>query len=217
MYGVIKRLDIDHQRQILQDCKGLLSAAPLYSNYAPRRGIGRRDCSGNCQSCFAGGDLIKASYKNTSFGSWGYYGRPCGATYVPVHPLTGETFPPVPESILEICKEVADQYGFDYEAQSAYLSYYPPGSSIGRHQDYEEKVNKPVISISLGEDAIFEFGGLERFGSYEDIMLRSGDVFIFGEEHRYCYHSVRKVIPDTKPADLIMDPGRISITIRQYE
>ncbi len=84
-------------------------------------------------------------------------------------------------------------------------------------QDYEEKVNKPVISISLGGDAIFEFGGLERFGSYEDIILHSGDVFIFGGEHRYCYHSVRKVIPDTKPADLIMEPVRISITIRQYE
>ncbi|HLL80332.1 MAG TPA: alpha-ketoglutarate-dependent dioxygenase AlkB, partial [Ktedonobacteraceae bacterium] len=101
--------------------------------------------------------------------------------------------------------------------QSAYLSYYPLGSSIGRHQDYEEKVNKPVISISFGEDAIFEFGGLERFGPYEEIILRSGDVFIFGGEHRYCYHSVKKIIPDTKPADLIMDPGRISITVRQYE
>ncbi|HWZ19965.1 MAG TPA: alpha-ketoglutarate-dependent dioxygenase AlkB, partial [Ktedonobacteraceae bacterium] len=104
-----------------------------------------------------------------------------------------------------------------YEAQSAYLSYYPLGSSIGRHQDYEEKVNKPVISISLGEDALFELGGLGRFESFEEIILHSGDVFIFGEEHRYCYHSVRKIIPDTRPADLSMDPVRISITIRQYE
>ena len=112
---------------------------------------------------------------------------------------------------------MADEYGFEYEAQSAYLSYYPPGSSIGRHQDFEEKVNKPVISISFGEDAIFEFGELRRFGAYEDIILHSGDVFIFGEEHRYCYHSVKKIIPDTKPADLVMEPGRISITIRQYE
>ncbi len=217
MYGVVKRLNIDFQKQILQDCRGLLSAAPLYSNYIPRRGIGRRDCRGNCETCFTAGDVRLASFKNTSFGSWGYYGRPCGARYVQNHPTTGEPFPPIPASILAICQDIADEYGFEYEAQSAYLSYYPPGTSLGRHQDFEEKVNKPVISISLGEDAIFEFGGLERFGDYEDILLHSGDVFIFGEEHRYCYHSVKKVIPDTRPADLIMEPGRISITIRQFE
>ena len=156
-------------------------------------------------------------YKNTNFGPWGYHVRPCGARYVKEHPTTGEPFPPIPASILDICQSVADQYGFDYEAQSAYLSYYPLGSSIGRHQDYEEKVNKPVISISLGEDGIWEFGGLERFGSYEEFILHSGDVFLFGGEHRYCYHSIKKVIPDTRPAELMMDPVRISITIRQYE
>lgn len=217
MYGIIKTLDLDHQRQILQDCSSLISAAPLYSNYAPQRGIGRRDCVGNCETCFTGGNVRMATYKNTNFGSWGYYAPPCGSRYVAAHPTTGEPFPPVPASILAICQDVADLYGFDYDAQSAYLSYYPLGSSIGRHQDYEEKVNKPVISISFGEAAIFEFGGLERFGPYEEIILRSGDVFIFGDEHRYCYHSVKKIIPDTKPADLVMDPGRISITVRQYE
>jgi len=217
VYGVVKRLDIDLQKQILQECSSLLSAAPLYSNFAPRRGIGRRDCKGNCETCFIGGNVREAKYKNTNFGPWGYYAPPCGSRYVQEHPTTGEPFPPIPASVLDICKDVADEYGFDYDAQSAYLSYYPLGSAIGRHQDYEEKVNKPVISISLGEDGIFEFGGLQRFGSYEDIILHSGDVFIFGGEHRYCYHSVRKVIPDTKPADLIMEPVRISITIRQYE
>jgi alkylated DNA repair protein (DNA oxidative demethylase) len=217
MYGVIKTLDIDLQKQILEDCRGLLDAAPLYNNYAPQRGIGRRDCSGNCEICFTGSNVRIAKYSNTSFGSWGYYAPPCGSRYVQNHPTTGEAFPPVPASIIDICKDVADQFGFEYEAQSAYLSYYPLGAAIGRHQDYEEKVNKPVISISLGEDGLFEFGTLQRFGPYEDIILHSGDVFIFGEEHRYCYHSVRKVIPDTKPAELIMEPVRISITIRQYE
>lgn len=217
MYGVVKKLDITLQKQILQDCGSLLSEAPLYSNYAPSRGIGRRDCSGNCQACFAEGNVKMATYKNTNFGRWGYYAPPCGSRYVEEHPVTGKPFPPIPASILNICKEVADEYGFEYEAQSAYLSYYPPGSSIGRHQDYEERINRPVISISFGEDAIFEIGGLERFGAYEEVILRSGDVFIFGGEHRYSYHSVKKIIPDTKPADLIMDPGRYSITIRQYE
>ena len=216
MYGVVKRLDIDHQHRILQDCSSLLSAAPLYSNYAPSRGIGRRDCSGNCQTCFTG-DVRMATYKNTNFGRWGYYAPPCGSRYVDAHPTTGEPFPPVPQSILDICKEVTDEFGFEYDAQSAYLSYYPLGSSIGRHQDYEEKINRPVISISFGEDAIFEIGGLQRFGPYEEVILHSGDVFIFGGEHRYSYHSVKRIIPDTRPADLIMEPGRISITIRQYE
>src|SRR5205823_10024055 len=53
-------------------CRSLLSEAPLYSNYAPSRGIGRRDCSGNCETCFTGGNVRIAKYKNTSFGPWGY-------------------------------------------------------------------------------------------------------------------------------------------------
>src|SRR5437588_12928498 len=110
MYGIVKRLDIDLQKQILQDCRSLLSAAPLYSNYAPRRGIGRRDCSGNCETCFTGGNVRMAAYKNTNFGPWGYYAPPCGSRYVHEHPTTGEPFPPVPASILAICKDVADQY-----------------------------------------------------------------------------------------------------------
>src|SRR5438309_1140760 len=92
MYGIVKKLDIDLQKQILQDCSSLLSAAPLYSNYAPRRGIGRRDCSGNCETCFTGGDLRQFKYKNTSFGTWGYHVRPCGARYVQDHHTTGEPF-----------------------------------------------------------------------------------------------------------------------------
>ena len=217
MYGVVQRLDLARQQQLLEECRSLLSAAPLYSNYAPSRGIGRRDCRGTCETCFSGADVRRAKYQNTSFGSWGYYAPPCGSRYVPAHPTTGEPFPPVPAGILAICAEVAQAYGFEYEAQSAYLSYYPLGSAIGRHQDYEEKVNKPVISISLGEDGLFEFGGLERFGAYEEIVLHSGDVFLFGGEHRYCYHSVRRIMPGTKPAELSMDPVRISLTIRQYE
>lgn len=217
MYGVVKRLDLDLQRQILHECRDLLTAAPLYSNYAPSRGIGRRDCRGNCETCFIAGNVRMAKYQNTSFGSWGYYAPPCGSRYVQAHPTTGEPFPPVPASILAICQDVAEEYGFAYEAQSAYLSYYPLGSAIGRHQDYEEKVNKPVISISLGEDGLFEIGGLERFGLYEEVILHSGDVFMFGGEHRYAYHSVKRIIPETKPAELVMDPVRISITIRQYE
>ena len=66
MYGLVKRLDIDLQKQILQDCRSLLNAAPLYSNYAPRRGIGRRECRGNCETCFTGGNVRKFTYKNTS-------------------------------------------------------------------------------------------------------------------------------------------------------
>ena len=66
MYGLVKRLDIDLQKQILQDCRSLLSAASLYSNYAPRRGIGRRECRGNCETCFTGGNVRKFTSKNTS-------------------------------------------------------------------------------------------------------------------------------------------------------
>lgn len=217
MYGIVKKLDLDLQNQILSDCREALNMSPLYSNYMPQRGLARRDCARNCGECLTG-SLRPFKPKSTSFGSWGWRALPCGYHYTDRHPTTGEKFPPIPESITTLCAEIAKEHGFDFDPQSAYLSWYPPGSTLGRHQDVDEKVNRPVISISLGDDGIFEWGGMERNGSYENILLHSGDVFIFGGEHRYCFHSVKKVAEKTAPQGLsIKQSGRINITIRQYE
>src|SRR5467141_917931 len=107
MYGIVKKLGIETQNQILQDCRGALAMAPLYSNYMPQRGLARRDCTGNCTSCMFGTNARTFGPESTSLGPWGWQGRPCGYKYIDKHPKTGEPFPPIPESLTSLCSEIA--------------------------------------------------------------------------------------------------------------
>jgi DNA oxidative demethylase len=73
----------------------------------------------------------------------------------------------------------------------------------------------PVVSVSLGDTAVFRIGGLKRKDPGEAIHLQSGDAFVFGGPSRLRYHVVSKILPATGPADLGFE-GRISLTFREY-
>ena len=48
----------------------------------------------------------------------------------------------------------------DYRAEAAIINYYPMDSSLGGHVDYSEpNKNAPLVSISIGQSAIFLIGG----------------------------------------------------------
>ena len=97
----------------------------------------------------------------------------------------------------------------------ALINHYRAGSKMGMHQDNEERIDQPVVSISLGDTCTFRFGNTHaRTKPYVDIELRSGDLFVFGGDARRAFHGVPKVHPRTAPAALGLD-GRINITIRQ--
>ncbi len=55
------------------------------------------------------------------------------------------------------------------------------------HQDRSEwalvrNAGSPIISISLGDTCLFRFGNNQTKGApYQDIELRSGDLFVFGD------------------------------------
>ena len=72
----------------------------------------------------------------------------------------------------------------------------------------------PVVSISLGETALFKLGGLRRRDPVETIELRSGDAFVFGGPARLRYHGVSRIISGTAPPDSGFE-GRISLTFRE--
>jgi alkylated DNA repair protein (DNA oxidative demethylase) len=72
-----------------------------------------------------------------------------------------------------------------------------------------------VVSISLGDTALFRIGGLKRRNPVETIRLESGDAFVFGGPSRLRYHGIAKILPGTCPSDLGFE-GRINLTFRQY-
>jgi alkylated DNA repair protein (DNA oxidative demethylase) len=96
------------------------------------------------------------------------------------------------------------------------VNLYGPGARLGLHQDGEEPSDAPVVTITLGDTAVFRLAGIDRrTGPFVDIELRSGDLLVFGGQNRRIFHGVPKVHPRTAPVALDLPPGRLSITVRE--
>ncbi len=113
------------------------------------------------------------------------------------------------------------QYQQSFQPNMALVNWYSSKAKLGMHQDKSESVavrnaGSPIISISLGDTCLFRFGNVEsKSGEYQDIELKSGDLFVFGGAARMAFHGVMKVYPGTAPPELGIIAGRLNITIRE--
>jgi alkylated DNA repair protein (DNA oxidative demethylase) len=105
--------------------------------------------------------------------------------------------------------------GAAYAPDAALVNYYDAAARMGMHQDKDEVVAAPVVSLSLGDACTFRFGNAEhRNRPYADLTLRSGDLFVFGGPSRWAFHGVTRIHPGTADPGLDLR-GRLNITIRQ--
>ncbi|MFI5670430.1 alpha-ketoglutarate-dependent dioxygenase AlkB family protein [Streptomyces sp. NPDC051704] len=137
----------------------------------------------------------------------------------------GAPVKPMPGRLAELGREaVAAAYGgadtgapaepAPYAYDIALINFYEGDSRMGMHRDAEEKSGAPVVSLSLGDTCVFRFGNTASRGRpYQDLRLRSGDLFVFGGPARLAYHGVPKVLPGTAPPWLGLT-GRLNITLR---
>jgi alkylated DNA repair protein (DNA oxidative demethylase) len=126
----------------------------------------------------------------------------------------------MPPHLFDLARRaVADAYerdAGDFAPDAAIVNLYPPGASLGLHQDGEEPAAQPVVTIALGDTGIFRLAGVDRRTSpFADVELTSGDLLVFGGPSRLIFHGVPKVFPGTAPPELGLPPGRLSITVRQ--
>lgn len=85
---------------------------------------------------------------------------------------------------------------------------------MGLHQDRDEdEFEAPVLSVSLGDRAIFRVGGTTRKGPTRKLELASGDVVVLGGADRLAYHGIDCVLPGT--SDLLDEGGRFNLTLRR--
>jgi alkylated DNA repair protein (DNA oxidative demethylase) len=104
----------------------------------------------------------------------------------------------------------------DYRPDVALVNWYGPGARMGMHADKEERSPAPVVSMSVGDSCVFRFGSpLGRGRPWADVVLESGDLFVFGGPSRLAYHGVPKVVSGTAPPDVGVDRGRFNITVRE--
>lgn len=151
------------------------------------------------------------SVEETNFGSLGWVSDVSGYRYDKVHPKTRSPWPSIPDLLLELW-EVATDYPAPPECCLANL--YRGAARMGLHQDRDEAaLNAPVLSLSLGDDALFRIGGTARKGPTQSLKLRSGDLLMFGGPARLAFHGVDRVTQDTSA--LIPGGGRLNLTLRR--
>jgi alkylated DNA repair protein (DNA oxidative demethylase) len=151
------------------------------------------------------------SVRMTNLGPLGWVSDRAGYRYQSTHPETGAPWPAMPETVLALWRE---RSGYAHDPEACLVNHYREGAKMGLHRDAdEEDFAAPVVSISLGDTAIFRIGGLERGGRTETLKLSSGDVLILGGPSRLVYHGIDRVLQGT--STLLKDGGRINLTLRR--
>ena len=167
-------------------------AAPFYTPVMPRTGR-------------------PFSVRMTNMGALGWLSDRAGYRYQATHPETGQPWLPIPPMILDLWREVS---GYPHEPQACLVNLYREGARMGLHRDEdEEDFAAPVVSVSLGDTAVFRIGGPERGGRTEMLKLASGDVLVMGGASRLAYHGIDRVLNGT--STLIEGGGRINLTLRR--
>ncbi|GIU67708.1 hypothetical protein PsB1_1862 [Candidatus Phycosocius spiralis] len=146
----------------------------------------------------------------TNLGSLGWVSDQAGYRYQATHPVTGLPWPAIPQALLDIWAAVS---GYAPLPQACLVNLYQQGAKMGLHRDEnEEDRDAPVVSISLGDSAIFRLGGPERSGPTTSLKLTSGDVVVLGGSSRHFYHGIDRVLAGS--SSLVQGGGRINLTMR---
>jgi alkylated DNA repair protein (DNA oxidative demethylase) len=149
----------------------------------------------------------------TNCGAAGWVTDRSAYRYDRVDPETCEPWPPMPASFLALATTAATDAGYPFFRPDACLiNRYEPGARLSLHQDRNERdFANPIVSVSLGLPATFQFGGLSRSNTVKKFAIRHGDVAIWGGPSRLCFHGV----PELKDGHHdILGRMRISLTFR---
>lgn len=182
----------ERQRALLADLRAVVAEAPFYTPEMP-------------------GTAQPFSVRMTNCGPLGWVSDKAGYRYQPRHPLTGRPWPPMPESLPEIWRDVTDGAP---PPEGALINLYRGKARMGLHRDdTEQALDVPVVSLSLGDTAVFRMGGERRRGPTRSVRLSSGAVVVMGGAARLCYHGVDRILPGT--SGLLEEGGRLNVTLRR--
>ncbi|MBS0539488.1 MAG: alpha-ketoglutarate-dependent dioxygenase AlkB [Proteobacteria bacterium] len=185
-------LSLDRQRGLLAEIRAILARAPLFAPVMPRSG---RPLSVRMSNC----------------GPLGWLSEIGGYRYAPTHPLTGEAWPAIPASVLALWHAAT---GVAYAPEACLINYYGPEAKLGLHRDEDEDAKgAPILSLSLGDTALFRLGGPERKSPTRSVRLSSGDAVVLEGPSRDWFHGVDRILPGT--STLLPEGGRFNLTLRR--
>ena len=134
----------------------------------------------------------RMSVAMTNAGRLGWVSDRRGYRYATGDPESGRAWPAMPENFLELAQAAAETAGFaDFAPEACLINRYEPGARLSLHQDRDERnLDQPIVSVSLGVDATFLWGGAARGARARRIVLRHGDVVVWGGRSRLNFHGV---------------------------
>jgi DNA oxidative demethylase len=150
----------------------------------------------------------------TNCGSFGWITDRRGYRYESHDPETGLRWPAMPEVFLQLAGTAAARGGFDgFVPDACLINRYDPGAKMSLHQDRNERdFDYPIVSVSLGLPATFQFGGFERKETPRRIALGHGDVVVWGGPARLRYHGILPLKDGEHP---LVGRHRINLTFRK--
>jgi DNA oxidative demethylase len=185
-------LDRAAQEALRDQVLAILAEAPLFRPRMPRTG---KPFSVEMSNC----------------GRLGWVSDEAGYRYQPTHPLTGRAWPAMPPSLLKAFADIAPGTP---APEACLINVYDASARMGLHQDRdEEDFSAPVVSLSLGDTALFRIGGLERNAPTRSFRLASGDAMSLGAESRLAFHGVDRIFGGS--STVLPRGGRINLTLRR--
>ncbi len=185
-------LDRAAQEALREEVQAILVEAPLFRPRMPHTG---RPFSVRMSNC----------------GPLGWVSDEGGYRYQPTHPETGRPWPAMPAMLLAAFVTIAPGAP---PPEACLINFYDAGARMGLHQDRdEEELAVPVVSLSLGDTALFRVGGLARNAATRSFRLASGDAMSLAGEGRLAFHGVDRIVAGS--STLLSQGGRINLTLRR--
>ena len=185
-------LDRGEQAALLEQLREIWRGAPLFTPRMPRTGK-------------------PFSVRMTNCGPLGWVSDIDGYRYQANHPETRRPWPPFPPRVLAAWAELA--LGSP-PPEACLVNVYGGSARMGLHQDRDEdEFSAPVVSLSLGDEAVFRIGGTTRDSPTRSFRLRSGDAMSLGGPARLAFHGVDRIVAGT--STLLPEGGRINLTLRR--
>ncbi len=157
---------------------------------------------------------FRMSVGMTNCGTLGWVSDKRGYRYASTDPITGQPWPAMPAAFLELAQRAASESGYpQFVPDACLVNQYTPGARLTRHQDKNERdFSQPIVSVSLGLPAMFQFGGLQRADPCVRVLLEDGDTVVWGGVSRLCYHGVLALKHGSHPAT---GKRRINLSFRR--
>lgn len=156
----------------------------------------------------------RMSVAMTNCGAVGWVTDHRGYRYDAVDPESGRPWPTMPAVLRDLAQRAATAGGYHgFDPDGCLINRYEPGAKLTLHQDRDERdLDQPIVSVSLGLPATFQFGGLQRTDPKRRIPVTHGDVVVWGGPSRLAYHGILTLKKGEHP---LVGAVRLNLTFRK--